>query len=929
MLDLRVKQWHPDTDERAASGTSITELNLMGLQRRAQRPTMPLPMIALPIDDFLPDVARSLRGAPNLVLVAEPGAGKTTRVPPAILPLLDAGEHPNIVMLQPRRVAARAAAMRIAAERGWIVGKEVGYHIRFDRMIGRDTRLRVLTEGILTRQLLSDAFLPGIGCVILDEFHERSIHIDLALAMLREVQQTVRPDLRIIVMSATLDAEPVAAFLGGAPVVRVPGRLFPIQIDHRPVSRDRYIDETVAETLGDVLRQPAEDRGDILIFLPGAGEINRTGGAIAKLADEHNLAVLPLHGSLPNDEQLRALLPNPRRKVILATNIAETSLTIDGVTLVIDTGLHRLAGYDAQRGMDTLSLARISQASATQRAGRAGRTRPGRAIRLWSEKEHHTLDKFDTPELSRVDLATTVLSLHAWGCDDPRTFAYFQPPPEHMLASAERLLAMLGALDAPQRGKLTSLGRQMLAFPAHPRIARLLLASRDIGMPEEGALVAALLSERDILRDAPGDSRPRLTAAPTTRADCDMDVRLQLLQTRTQDDRLDFAAVQQVRRAAEQFLTLAWYPGRGQGEGSPANDDPRRIAQRPDAGHKPTPSASPQEPSPRPSPGAPAEGVRKLLLLAYPDRVCRLRDREKRTGTMVGGGGVRLAPESGVVDADLFVAIDTRHNPAAARAESIVRIACRIEPQWLSELLPQSVTKQIVAEYDQSRERVIGASRTMYADLVIDEQLNAPVDDATAAQVLAEALAPRAVALLERDEAAANFLARLDLLRRHMPEHPWPTLQGPGLVEIVRDACAGKRSLASIDSSSLLQALRARLIYPLDRLLDQHAPDTIEVPTGNRIRLTYIAGQSPRLAVRLQELFGLAATPLVCGGRVPVVLELLGPNYRPAQVTEDLASFWKNTYPQVRKDLRARYPKHSWPDDPLTAPPQAKGRRRT
>jgi ATP-dependent helicase HrpB len=729
----------------------------------------------------------------------------------------------------------------------------------------------------------------------LDEFHERSIHIDLALAMLREVQQTVRPDLTIIVMSATLDAEPVSQFLGGAPVVRVPGRLFPIDVRYRPAARDRYLDEIVVDALHVELTNSNTDDGDILVFLPGAGEINRAQSQLARLAAEYDLNILPLHGSLPNDQQLRALQPSDRRKVILATNIAETSLTIDGVTCVIDTGLHRRAGYDARRGMDTLSLTRISQASATQRAGRAGRTRPGRAIRLWSEKEHHALERFDAPEISRVDLATIILSLHAWGADDPRAFNFFHPPPEHMTAAAERLLAMLGALDAPSRGRITPLGRQLLSVPAHPRIARLLLAASEFVSIEVGATIAALLSEKDILRDA-APAAARRSAVPTTLVLCDVCHRLALLQSTARDDRLDFAAVQSVRRAAEQY------------QRSIRSID-RQSTNR---------SARPQDDS----------GIRKLILLSYPDRVCRMRDREKRSGVMVGGVGVKLAAESGVVDADLFVAVDARHNPDAPRAESTVRIATSIEPAWLEELFPQTVSRRTAAEFDTQRQRVLGVSRVMFDDLMIEEQANAPVDAETAAAVLAEALAPRANEIISQDESAAGFLARLDLLRRHFPDQPWPSLDGPAAVEILTDACRGKRAAAEVDSAALLGAIRNRLVYPLDRLLDQHAPETIAVPTGNRIRLSYAIGQPPKLAVRLQELFGLPATPRICDGRVAVVLELLGPNYRPVQVTDDLASFWKNTYAQVRKDLRARYPKHSWPEDPLTAPPQAKGSRR-
>ena len=837
-------------------------------------------MIPLPIDEFLPRIAQSLAEHRNLVLVAEPGAGKTTRVPPAVLPVIEDSRHRGVIMLQPRRVAARAAAARIADERNWRVGGQVGYHIRFDRVIGRETRLRVLTEGILTRQLLDDPFLDGIGCVILDEFHERSIHIDLALAMLREVQRTVRPDLRLIVMSATLDAEPVTQFLDDAPVLRVPGRLFPVDIEHRARPPLGQLPDAVCDALRDVLSR--EPRGDVLIFLPGVREINSAIEAAVPLAREHDMLLVPLHGSLAAEQQFRALQPAAKRKVIFATNIAETSLTIDGVTCVIDTGLARVAGYDAQRGMDTLSVQRISQASAAQRAGRAGRTAAGRCVRLWSAKEHHQLQPFDKPEMARVDLAATVLALHAWGANDPRAFGFFESPPQHMLAAAERLLWMLGALDA---GKITPLGRRMLTIPAHPRLARLLLAAADAGLLEAGALIAALLSEKDIVRD---DLAPPSQRRARTRADSDISLRIEWLERR--DPSLDRAAVAQVLRARDQLRSAIRQPA--------VADRSSHIT------------------------------VEQLPLLAFPDRLCRLRDREKRTGTMVGGGGVRLAGESAVMDGDLFVAVEARHDPRAARGESLVRIASKVDSEWLEQFFPHLLRRETTAEFDASRERVVGVSRTLFVDLPIADQPNAAVADETAASVLAEALAPRARELIQRDERAANLIARIELLRTVMPEHPWPRFDDAELRDLIRQCAAGKRAAAEITSAALGDAIQSRLVYPLDRLLTQHAPEWIEVPSGNRIRLRYALGQPPVLAVRLQELFGLPATPRIAAGRVAVKLELLGPNFRPVQVTDDLASFWKNTYPQVRKDLRARYPKHSWPEDPLTAKPQAKGGRR-
>ncbi|MDW8261341.1 MAG: ATP-dependent helicase HrpB [Phycisphaerales bacterium] len=860
-------------------------------------------MQPLPIDPHLPAILHALRRHRNLVLLADPGAGKTTRLPPAILPLLEAGSHPQVLILQPRRIAARAAAARIAQEHNWRLGREVGYHIRFDRLISPDTRLQVLTEGILTRRLLEDASLEGVGCVILDEFHERSIHSDLALALLREVQQTIRPDLRLIVMSATLDAAPISRFLDDAPVFEIPGRRFPVQIEHRPRRGDRDIETAVVDEIAELLQDGAGP-GDVLVFLPGAGEIQRVEDSLRTLARQEDALVLPLHGALANHEQLRALQPARQRKIILATNIAETSLTIDGVTCVIDSGLHRIAGYDPRRGMDTLTLAPISRASADQRAGRAGRTAPGRAIRLWPEREHHDRPAFDPPEIARVDLAPTLLSLHAWGCQDPRRFAFFQPPPEAMLASAERLLVMLGALDATPARQITALGRRMARLPAHPRLARLLLEAQSRGVPQRGAAVAALLSEKDILRR---DFRSK-SDAPQVRADSDLSLRLSLLRGRQKDRVFDAASLARVNEAIRQFshLLRRMHPERqGQDSPSPETSEFKSCPSVPSAG------AFPEE---------------WLVLLAYPDRVCRMRDRSRRAGVMVGGGGVRLSGESAVMDAEFFVAVDARHDPAAARAESVVRIACRIERDWLNASFPQSIRHESAAEFDPSRQRVAGVARIFYHDLLLEEQENVAVDEQTAARVLAEALTPRASQIIESDPDAAAFLARLDLLRRSVPEHGWPVIDGDFFHGVLQDACRGKRAVSEIDSAALVNAIRARLPVPLERLMDELAPAAIVVPSGSRIRLSYIRGQPPRLAVRLQELFGLTATPRVCSGRVSVIVELLGPNYRPVQVTSDLESFWRNTYPRVRKDLRARYPRHAWPEDPLSAPPQAKRR---
>ncbi|HZZ42710.1 MAG TPA: ATP-dependent helicase HrpB [Tepidisphaeraceae bacterium] len=844
-------------------------------------------MLTLPIDQFLPQITQTAKEHRALILVAEPGAGKTTRVAPALLKhQILTPENPTLIMLQPRRVAARASAERIAEENAWQLGHQVGYQIRFERRMTDQTRLRVMTEGILTRQLVDDPFLTGVGCVILDEFHERSLHTDVAAALLREIQRTVRNDLILIVMSATLDADPVSEFFGNAPFISVPGRTFPVDISYQsptPGSTPPPLWERAAHQIQHTL---ANSTGDILVFLPGVMEIQRT---LDLLTHIPNTLLLPLHGSLTPDQQhaaLRPALPH-LRKIICATNIAETSLTIDGVKTVIDTGMARIATYDPRRGLDRLELKRISQASATQRAGRAGRTGPGHCIRLWSQRENASLDPFELPEIRRVDLAATVLTLHAWG-EDPRTFSWYEKPSDESLDAAEQLLEMLGALTAERNGKITELGHRILSVPAHPRLGRLMVDAADRGLIQPGAAIAALLSEKDIL--LPDRFSPAKERGPS-----DLLKRLELLENPNHRPDIDTQSLRSVQRTQSELTRIGQRITQTKSRPFHSNDD---------------------------------NALLKLILAAYPDRVCRRRASDRETAIMVGGTGVRIARESLVQDAEFFVAIDARSDDRSRQREAIVRIASQIEESWLEELFPHEVQKKRSAIFDPQTQRIIGVSGTYYRDLTLREERNVAVDPQTAGQVLADALLPTAQSFFDRDDTAKNLLARVALLREHLPEHPWPIFDDAELREVFTQACAGRRSVEEITSARLSESLMTQLPWPLDRLLEEHAPESLTVPTGNRIKLQYETGKPPVLAVRLQEIFGLTQTPRLAQGRVPVLLHLLGPNYRPVQITADLQSFWANTYFQVRKDLRAQYPKHSWPADPLTAPPVAKGRRR-
>lgn len=861
-------------------------------------------MVPLPIDPMLPEIIARLRDHRRLVLVAEPGAGKTTRVPPALLAAGLLAPEQALILLQPRRVAARASAARIAAEQGWALGGRVGYQIRLERRIGPETRLKVVTEGILNRQLVADPFLDGVGAVILDEFHERSLHTDLALALLREVRDAVRPDLIIVAMSATLDAGPVARFLGDAPVVRVAGRTFPVAIRHAGagpagMKGPQAIAERVAEAVERAAAEPGEP-GDILAFLPGVEEIRRAERRLSGWADAAGARVLPLHGSLPSDEQDRALRPSDRRKVILATNIAETSLTIDGVTAVVDSGLARVAGYDPSRGLDRLELARISRASSDQRAGRAGRTAPGRCVRLWTEAEHRGLSESDVAEVRRVDLAATVLALRAWGVADPAVFGWYEAPDPAALAAAERLLALLGAVER-ENGPITPLGRRLLDIPAHPRLGRLLVAAAELGLEREGSALAALLAEKDIVARSFGPA-----ARPAYHAESDLLIRL---------DRL--AAAERARFAPS--LRESGIDPAAARQAAAIRDDLLRVARRlpgPDrpGGTNPMPDEA---------------DLLRLILLAYPDRVVRRRGKTDATGVMVGGRGVRLDPESVVRDAEFFLALDPREDRRGGVLEAKVRIASAIDVAWLDECFPAAVRREQGVVFDPERRRAVGVVAKRYLDLPLHEDRNAlaPIDLASAA--LVAEFAPEGRAFFERDEAAEQWLRRFDLARDACPDEGWPAFE-PAWPELIALACQGKRAEDEARRAASVALLQTRLTYSQNRRLDELAPEALVVPSGSRIRLEYRpTGEGPPvLAARLQELFGWTETPRIAAGRVAVLIHLLGPNYRPVQITADLASFWATTYFQVRKDLRSRYPKHAWPDDPLAARPEARGGRR-
>ncbi len=785
----------------------------------------------LPIDAVIDDLVTAAREARGFVLVAPPGAGKTTRVPRRLL----RGAPGQILVVQPRRVAARSAAARLADEEGTRLGDRVGYAVRFDRRTSTGTRLIVMTEGVLLRRLQADPFLEDVGVVLLDEFHERSLTSDLLLALLAEVRADARPDLVVGVMSATLDPGPVASFLGGVPTVRSEGRTFPLTIEHvpselGPASRARDVADHVAGAILDVLDRAD---GDVLAFLPTIRTVGETVDAVRDRRDD--VDVLPLHGALPAARQDRALGTGDRRRVVVATNLAETSVTVPGVRIVVDAGLARQPRFSSATGLDRLETVRISRASADQRAGRAGRTAPGHVVRLWSARSHEARPAFETAEVHRVDLAGATLQLFAWGTD-PDTFGWFDVPPAPVREAAMRLLVQLGAVEV---GGLTASGRAMAELPLHPRLARLVLA---------------------------GDARARWAAAwlaDSGRGDLPADLDLAV-------DAIAKAPAPAVRQAHEQLLRLA----------------------------------SPHDSRPLPS----------AVLAAWPDRVAQIRPHAPDRARLVGGRGVRFAPDQRPGEA-YVVAIDVDDEGV----EGLVRRWCAIDAASLPTI------EDTITHLDPDTGVVQTRIERRYGDLVLASH-PAPLDPHAAAERLADAAATNLAAALPRTDAFVQLRRRVAFAHRLDPTVPEPT--DPWLAELVPGLGFGLRSLGSLRDADWAGAMRDAMGFPAWMRVQALAPEHLAVPSGSRRRLDYAASGPPVLAVRMQELFGATDTPRVGEGRVRVLLHLLAPNGRPQQITDDLAGFWANTWPEVRKENRARYPKHAWPEDPLQAKPEARPSRR-
>jgi ATP-dependent helicase HrpB len=830
-------------------------------------------LLPLPIDPVLPQITAALRESTAVVLRAPPGAGKTTRVPPAIVDASLARDR-RILMLEPRRIAARAAARRMSAERGTPPGDLFGWHVRFERQATRNTRVLAVTPGIFLRMLQDDPFLESAGVVIFDEFHERGLEADLALGLTRLVQTSVRPDMKLVVMSATLQTANVSAYLGNCPVITSEGRTFPVDVRYEPKHVDDRWPLATAKAVASILDRTA---GDVLAFLPGIGEIRATADDLHDLIGDEAL-ILPLHGELPAEEQDRALLPLDHRKVVLATNVAETSITVEGVTAVVDSGLARQLIYDPSVGLDRLELVNISQASADQRAGRAGRTQPGICIRLWSEVSHRSRPAETEPEIRRVDLAGAVLQLLSLG-EKVETFPWLDPPNEHAARQAMELLDRLGAIA---NDNLTDLGRSMPRLPVHPRLARMLLEGARHGVLRQAALAAALLSERDPFRRGlvphatPSDLLDRMEAVEGGLS---------------QLGPLNRGATRFILRARDQLVRLTEPEALATGGGTVAN-------------------------------ASGSDAIGRSLLAAFPDRLCRRREPGSGRGVMVGGRGVKLAPSSGVTAAELFIALDVD----AGQAETVVRMASAVDREWLP---PDRLVESIDVEFDEAAGRVVAFKRVRFDDLVIAEKAaNAPNEE-----LVTTALAEAAMRNIDRVlpppySPAGQFRTRVLCLCSWMPNLGLPEYNDADVREILTWLAPGCRSLDDLRKRDWEQAFRDKLTHAQRQAVEREAPERIEVPSGSHVAVKYEEGRPPVLGVRIQELFGLTDTPRVADGRVKVLMHLLGPNYRPQQVTDDLASFWANTYPVVRKELRVRYPKHAWPEDPLTALPQRRPGRK-
>ncbi|WP_256761191.1 ATP-dependent helicase HrpB [Cohnella sp. WQ 127256] len=826
-------------------------------------------MEQLPIELVLPELLQVMSTHRNAVLIAAPGAGKTTRVP---LSLLDepwlAGQ--KILMLEPRRLAARSSAKYMAHTLGESIGETVGYRVKMDTKVGPRTRIEVITEGVLTRMLQADPTLEGVGLVIFDEFHERSLQADLGLALCIQSQTLLRDDLKLLIMSATLEAEPVADLLGGAPVVSSEGRSFPVETVYRPKpnggsGRGVFLEDAVVQVISDALHS---HEGDLLVFLPGVGEIRSVQAKLSRRLSGYSneIRICPLHGSLTSDAQDQALSPasQGQRKVVLATSVAETSLTVEGVTVVIDSGLMRVSRFSPRTGMSRLDTVTVSAASADQRRGRAGRLMPGTCYRLWSQEEQQSLAPRSVPEIVEADLAPLLLELSVWGVQDTSELVWLDAPPAPALQQARELLIQLGALDKTGQ-RVTAHGKQMAEFGKHPRIAHMLIKAIPIGLGRLGCELAVLLGERDFIRYE--------GQAPTA------DIRVRL-------EALHGSGVYSVDEGTRRRLS----------------EEASRLQRELGIQHSTHTSKDIQ-----------ACGL--LLAFAYPDRIGRQRDNGKYL--MSGGRGAAFLSGQTLAHEPWIVVADVDDSGTDSR----IRLAAPVTYEQLETHLQEEMNVEAHIYWDSESKSVRGRARKKLGALLLEETpLSRPPADLVL-RTLLEGIRTEGLELLPWSKAARQLQERTIFIRHH--DASWPDLSDEALMGTMEQWLAGymegmkgRNDLQRLQVKDILESL---LSWEQRQELEHSVPTHWSVPSGSRVPVDYSDIHAPSISVRLQELFGLSETPRIAGGRVPLTLNLLSPAQRPVQVTRDLASFWRNTYFEVRKDLKGRYPKHYWPDNPLEA----------
>jgi ATP-dependent helicase HrpB len=844
---------------------------------------------SFPIDAILPRIKETVLAGSSAVLQAPPGSGKTTRTPLALLEVIPP-EKGRILMLEPRRIAAVSAARWMAKTLGEEIGGTMGYSIRFESRVSEKTRIEVVTEGILTRRIQTDPGLKGVAMVIFDEFHERSLQADLALALCLDVRRALRKDLKILVMSATLDCGPVASLLDGAPVISSAGEAFPVEERYLPDEQDRPLHPRITAAVITALR---ETSGDILAFLPGGGEIRACSETLRAALEGKaaGISIHPLYGDLPFEEQERAILPSAKRKIVLATNIAETSLTIEGVKVVIDSGLTRRLQHDPATGMNRLVTVAVSKASAGQRKGRAGRLGPGVCYRLYSHHAFQGMIPFTPPEMLLADLSPLILELAAWGVKDPSELSWLSFPPKAAWESGRRLLIDLGALDPD--GSATPVGQSMARLPLHPRLGRMSQRASELGCPRLGADLAALLSERDILRREASGFMAHGEGS-------DLGGRLDLLrQWRKQKEApagIDPWALRAVDRASQQLLSLM--------AGLTAGDS-------------------------RASREKQGTTIPRLLLRAFPDRVAKRREEGTGRFILCQGRGVRVPATSLLAKSSFIIAA---HVDAGEKVEGTVHLAEPVAEDLLREELSESIESIKRVEWDKREGRIIATLEEKLGALQLSARPFAPKEEEVA-PLLYEAVRSGSARIVFSEEAR-QLQGRVSLMKRTFPAENWPDLSETRLLSVPEEWLMtwlkGIRTREQLAALDLLPPLRARLSGEQQRLLNEHTPASLSVPSGHRVTLDYGSGDIPILAVKLQEMFGLADTPKIAGGRVKVLLHLLSPARKPVQVTQDLKGFWDSGYQQVKKELKGRYPKHPWPDDPWKAVPtrQAKPRKR-